>query len=304
MNPSSQSNTPPSVVGTDIAVNHESTETGSSSEIKELLLDLFDSGQLELPVLPEVSVQLLRLTNDPTCDAGELAELIRRDASIASNLLRIANSAMYSAGPAIVSLQQAIARLGFRKIREIVLIISCQNRVFDVHGFEGEVRLSFRRSLGAASFAQEIARLCRLNVEESFLCGLLHDIGRPVLLQALVDVQNERNLIFRREDILATVNDLSVDFGGDLISSWSLPKRVADVVRSQNEPGLVADVRQNAFLLRFAIDLATSTLEGSSDNTDAVSHHSSIPHLNLYPEQMETLLSKQDDVRQWVESSV
>lgn len=62
------------------------------------------------------------------------------------------------------------------------MLISCRSKVFNVEGFKTDVRESFDLSLATAALSQEIARVRRLNVEDAFLCGLLHDIGRPVLL--------------------------------------------------------------------------------------------------------------------------
>lgn len=277
---------------------------GVTNDAHGLLDELLSLGNLDLPVLPEVSAQLLRLSNDPNCEAPELAELIRRDQSLASHLLRIANSPLYASGSAIVSLQQAVARLGMRKIREIVVIISCQNRVFDVEGFEDEVRLSFRRSLGAAAFAQEVARTRRLNVEEAFLCGLLHDIGRPVLLQALVDLQSRRSLEPRRQDVLEAIEAHRAHVGSTLIESWRLPGRVAAAVRDQTLVASSDSNNQDSYILSLAVDLARYTLEPDSVTADEIRQHFAVPHLNLYPEQLNTIIGKQEDILNWVESTV
>ncbi len=69
-------------------------------ELRRKLCERLSSGQLDLPVLPEVAVQLLSVVNDPDYNASRLAKLIHRDQSIASHLLRISNSAMYSPAPA------------------------------------------------------------------------------------------------------------------------------------------------------------------------------------------------------------
>ena len=179
-----------------------STETKApaadqSSTLKHLLTERVTKGELELPVLSETSTRLLQLCNDAESSPRDLARYIRQDLAIAGHLLRIANSSLYCGGMPIVSLQQAIARLGVAKLKEIVIVISCGIRVFCAKGFETEVRESFRCSLGVAAFAQEIARQCRMNVEEAFLCGLLHDVGRPVLLQLIADLKAE----LKRNDI-------------------------------------------------------------------------------------------------------
>ena len=103
----------------------------------DVLSGLIQDGELELPLLAEKTSRLLSMCKDPDCSTRELAELIRMDQSIASHVLRMANSPMYSCGIRIVSLQQAVARLGLATLREIILIVSCRGRVFDVKGRPG-----------------------------------------------------------------------------------------------------------------------------------------------------------------------
>ena len=158
-----------------------------SETLQHAINALVTSEDCDLPVLPEVAAQLLKLTSDVDCEVADIVALIKRDQSLTSHLLRISNSVRYTTGVTVSSIQQSVARLGLICIREIVVLISCQCRIFDVPDFESHVRQSFRRSLATAAFAQEIARIRRMNVEEAFLGGLLHDVGRPILFQSIAD---------------------------------------------------------------------------------------------------------------------
>src|SRR5262245_35894479 len=145
--------------------------------LRRALVERIDSGTLELPLLPEVARQVLSMNLDGEFATKELADLIHRDPAMAGHILRLANTARYAPPIPIVTLQQAVSRLGLKKIREIAMIVSCESRLFSVEGYEGRLRMTFRHSLGAGLFAQEIARMRRWNVEEAFLCGLMHDVG-------------------------------------------------------------------------------------------------------------------------------
>lgn len=261
-----------------------------------VLSGLIQSGDLELPVLAEKSSQLLAMCRDPDCPTRELAELIRTDQSIASHVLRMANSPMYSCGIRIVSLQQAVARLGLKTLREIILVLSCRGRVFDVAGFDIELRESFQNSLATAVFAQEIARIRRLCVEEAFLCGLLHDIGRPVLLQTLVDYQRTHGVKWSRLEMLQAVEQHRRAVGGKLVRKWGLPDRVADAILDQN---LLDALRttQEAQVLALAIAVARCTLHPEEFDPDELFEHCLIDHLSIYVEQIDELLAKADDVK-------
>src|SRR5689334_1155092 len=158
------------------------------------LAERIATGKLELPVLPDAATQIVSQTSNPNCDFKAVAELIKRDQAMATHLLRIANSPLYRPRSQIVSLQHALSRLGTSAVRDIALIISVKTRTFQADGFAKEVRDMFQHSLATAVFGQEIARMRRWNVDEAFLCGLLHDIGRPVLLQTVVDLGKQLRL--------------------------------------------------------------------------------------------------------------
>ena len=263
-------------------------------EARHLVQQIVDGGDFELPLLPEAASQLLGMCNEPDCPPQELAACIRRDQAIATHVLRLANSTAFYSGAEIVSLQQAIARLGLHQIRLIVLVISCQSRVFDVQGFDAEVRNSFRRSLGAALFNQEIARTRRLNVEDAFLCGLLHDIGRPVLLQALVDVQKKQGFNVDRQSGLEAVDQHRIEVGTKIIESWKLPRRVAQIVSDQL-PADASIQRQEAKALCLAIKMTDSLFDDEFE-ADAIVEHEMVEPLNLYPSQLASILGKRDAI--------
>jgi len=77
----------------------------------------------ELPVLPEVAVQLLKLTADVNCDPKDIVDLFKRDQSLTGHLLKIANSVRYTCGQTVTSIQQAVARLGLLCVREVVMLM-------------------------------------------------------------------------------------------------------------------------------------------------------------------------------------
>lgn len=282
----------------------ETQDVGTDATLAQLILDeLVSKGEFELPLLPETASKLLGICNDQNVPPSELADCIRQDQSIATHVLRMANSAMYMVGSPVVSLQQAVARLGIGKIREIVLIVSCQGRVFDVEGFADEVRQSFRNSLAAAVFAQEIARARRLNVEDAFLCGLLHDIGRPVLLQAAVDYQKSRNAQLVRDELLTAIESHRTRVGSSLIEAWKLPQRIADAVENQLDE-LASQAESTAKVLNLAIEMAHAFANSDDDLTaDLFLEHPMVVELNLYPDELTSVLNRSVEVLELIGES-
>jgi HD-like signal output (HDOD) protein len=270
--------------------------------IQDALRAVISSDDCELPVLPEVAAQLLKLTGDVDCEVADIVALIKRDQSLTSHLLRIANSVRYSTGVTVSSIQQAVARLGLLCVREIVVLISCQCKIFDVPDFEIYVRQSFRRSLATAAFAQEIARVRRMNVEEAFLSGLLHDVGRPILFQALANRRRRYGLAASDTEICAAAEKHRIALAAKFIMSWDLSARVAEAVEFQLSPQDAPGCVQQAATINLATFLADNALLPGSA-TESLEQHPMLSVLSIYPEQFQGILRNQEEILEWVNST-
>ena len=273
-----------------------------TESLQDAIRAVISSDDCELPVLPEVAAQLLKLTGDVDCEVSDIVALIKRDQSLTSHLLRISNSVRYSTGVTVSSIQQAVARLGLLCVREIVVLISCQCKIFDVPDFETHVRHSFRRSLATAAFAQEIARVRRMNVEEAFLSGLLHDVGRPILFQALATRRRRYGLAASDAEICEAAEKHRILLAAKLIISWDLSARVAEAVQFQLSPQDAPGCLQQAATINLASYLADNALSSRSAPESSDSHPM-LTVLSIYPEQFQGILRNQDAILEWVNST-
>jgi len=275
-----------------------------TESIHDAVNRLATSEDCELPVLPEVAAQLLRMTSDVNCESAEIIALIKRDQSLTSHLLKLANSLRYNTGVTVSSIQQAVARLGLLCVREIVVLISCQCKVFCVPEFDEEVRQSFRRSLATAAFAQEIARVRRLNVEEAFLSGLLHDVGRPILLQALAPWRHQLEISTATLTVSSIAEAHRISLAARLIISWDLSARIAEAVQYQQSPHNAPNCLLQAAVVNLAIDLATTLLDPTLSNMESDEPHPMLGVLSLYPEQFSVIVRNRDKILEWVNSTL
>lgn len=259
-------------------------------------------GTLDLPMLPEVATRVVQLCNDEQAEPKQLAQVVRRDQAMAGHLMRIANSALYAPPTPLVSLDQVVSRLGMLKVREIALVISCQTKVFAVPGYEARIKVLFRHSLAAGAFAQEIARSRRWNVEEAFLAGLLHDVGRPVLIQAILDLAKAEGVAVDAAGIDGACEALHARVGGDLVKAWALPVRLADAILHHHQPERSQTARNLALTTALADDLAHHLFGPKAIDEARLRAHPTCAGLNLYPEEMEQLLARRDAVKASVEA--
>jgi putative nucleotidyltransferase with HDIG domain len=279
---------------------HATVSTGSSDPLPELRGELerrLDEGSLELPLLPGVAMEVTSAAAREDTDARVLAEILKRDPAMAAHVLRIVNSPVYSPRAQIVSLQQAVGRVGSAKIREIALIIACRTGVYKVKGYEAEVDQVFKHSVATALLAQEIARQTRNNVEEAFLCGLLHDVGRPVLLQALLEVARERTA--PRAGLLSLVSELHCRAGASLATAWALPESVSQAIL--NHHAARSEHAASVHITALADVLSHALLDSPELDPEAVRGHPALEKLEIYPDLLSKILSRAESVRQAAE---
>jgi putative nucleotidyltransferase with HDIG domain len=192
------------------------------------LLERLDDATLELPLLPSLAWQLIAMSQRDDVDVQQFADLIHRDQALAGHVLRLANSAAFRPRLPIISLQQAVSRLGTNQLAELAFAVAVRSRVFHVPGYEGDIHEQWRHAVATAAYAREIARLTRVHAEGAFLCGLLHDVGKPFVLQLLVDLQEEVQESLPPSVVRAAVQDYHVLAGGRLAAHWELPLHVVE----------------------------------------------------------------------------
>lgn len=265
--------------------------SGVPAAIRSELESKLNAGTLELPLLPGVAMEITSAAAKEDVDTRTIADMLKRDAALSAHVLRIVNSPVYSPRAQIVSLQQAVSRVGAVKIREIALIIACRTGVFKAKGYEKEIDEVFGHSIGTALFAQEIARQTRNNVEDAFLCGLLHDVGRPLLLQALITALREAKAVADRESVLSLVTELHEAAGSALAKAWTLPETVVNALAKHHTPQPEHEsvpVRIVSLADRFA-HLA---LEEGALTSDAVLEHPARSALEIYPDVLDKIIKR------------
>ncbi len=255
-------------------------------------------GKVDLPLLPGIAMEVTNVANREDADARAIAELLRKDQALAAHVLRVVSSPVYSGRTQIVSLQQAVARLGVQKIREISLAIAFRVGVFKLKGFEAEVKALFQHSVSTALFAQEVARTTRRNVDDAFMCGLLHDVGRPIILQALVTILAEQKVTLPARDIVGATGELHVEVGATLAESWQLPEAVAMSIRYHHSRTPPPSHENGVRITALADELARFAFDPETMPEAELRRHWTLAPLELYPEMLDKVLGRAESIRQ------
>jgi putative nucleotidyltransferase with HDIG domain len=263
------------------------------------------AGELDIPVLPEAAREVMDACNREDCDMRDLAAIVRRDPALAAHFLRLANSSVFGGRSAIVSLPQALARLGVSQTRQIALLVTCQARAFVCRTRKAAAQHLRRHSVATAMWAQEIARLRRLNVEEAFLSGLLGDVGMPALWQLADDIETSSKIAHDPAVVDADVARLHDRVGADIACRWGLPNRTVDTIRMHHSTlpvgtvvatGAGASVDATVVTVQLASTLARATLAREDITPETIQGHSSAVALSLYSEEVDLLIARTPSV--------
>ncbi len=191
----------------------------------------------ELPLLPQSLVNVMRLSPDDADYFDRFEDLAREDPALAVKIVSFANSAASAPMSPVLSIQAALARMGIQPIRSLVASLAVQ-RVF-MPSEESQVNL-WKHSISVAVASQRVATmLSDLDVDPGFayLAGLLHDIGRFVMLEhASDDLQRvDESEWASGDDLLAADLDVFLfthsELGYLACQRWGLPDDIAEVVR-------------------------------------------------------------------------
>ncbi len=263
---------------------------------RKVLTRRIDSDELRLPVLPQVAGQVVSLSNDPNAELGELSSLIHQDQALAGHLLRISNSVAYRGGETIVSLQQAVTRLGMQILSDMAMAVSVQGEDLRVPGYEDEVKFLLHHALASGAYGREVARMSRRNVESQFLCGLLHTIGKPIVLKAVAEIQDLIALSLSREEIDELLDEFHCPIGLSVAQKWKLPRPVQISISCYRNYSEATEFRDQTAMTYLADRLATWAVFPEKLPTAKAIDDPVFADLNFYPEDIEALLGRKGEI--------
>jgi putative nucleotidyltransferase with HDIG domain len=266
------------------------------------LQQCIDQHKLDVPMLPEVANKVITLSQDPESDASALAKLIQSDQALAGHVMHIANSAAYTPNASMVSLQQAIARLGMHLITDIALAASVSAKMFQAPGYEKHIEQIWRHALATALWGKEIARVCRRNVEATFLCGLLHSIGRPVVLQTVLELARKTGASLSTDEVLALEEQYHTPVGIAVAQRWAMPKIVCESIAFFHHYADASLAKEQTTMINGGAKFATFLLSPDQLSATALAELPVLADLNLYEDEIDTLMSKKDDIKRTMEA--
>lgn len=267
-----------------------------------------DDADIELPVLPGVAAEVLSLAGDDAASVGRLAQLIKQDQSLASHVLRIANSPAYRGAHEIVALQQAITRLGMGRVAEIALAIALSGIAIDPGPYSAVADEAWSLGLSTGLWGKEVARLARANVEVAYLCGLLHNVGSPLALARLLSNMKTADTSAAAgltESMVVDILAVTTAPAGEVLAGhWALPQPVQYVIEHLNDELIDDQLDQTLAITQCALWIARVDAKScfGESSTQALLAEPAFEFLNLYPDDVADLIDVAPQVRAAVEA--
>ncbi len=221
-----------------------------------------------LPVLPVVAVKLLEITEDELSSAKDVAKLIESDPSLTAKTLKMANSAVYRKSGNVGTITDAVRFIGFNAVKSTVLTLSVMG-LFDARKGKGlfDPDAFWLHSLACGVCCRDVSVQIRSGssfVEEAFVCGMLHDMGKVLLFQHLpeeweqVVEHADRNKVSVAEAEQAVLGLDHASIGSELLRRWNIPDYICDAIALHHSSPTESDGQDIAVKLGAILQLSNA----------------------------------------------
>jgi len=195
--------------------------------IADEVLSAIESGKLELPTLPDVAIKIRELIDDPNVSADQLVNLLSADPVVSAHIIKAANSAA-AGGLRVDTLREAIARLGYRMLRNLVMSVAVGN-IFKASSpiIDRHLKRLWEHSrvVAANSFVLALHQK-HLKPEQAMLAGMVHNLGAlPLCIYA-----NRFHPRLEQAALEELVRRFSTRVGVALLHNWHFPPEIIEVV--------------------------------------------------------------------------
>ena len=254
----------------------------------------------QLPSIPLVVSKIINMVNDPEVNFKIVADEISKDQAITTDILKICNSAYYSKGKEITSVDRAIVTLGIKEVKDIV-VVSTTKQVLNkpIIGYDLEKGDLWKHNLVVAMLAKKIALMKKQRglADVVFTGGIIHDVGKTILALFVANTFKE---------ILETVQTRQIDFcvaerevmgfdhqeiGEKILEKWQFPEVLRMIVRHHHDPDQAPEPHKlTVSIVHVANTIAL--MAGVGIGADGLYHElseSAVKAAGLTPEELEQI---------------
>ncbi len=221
---------------------------------QELIKQHIDS----FPVLPVTVMQLMAVTNDPASSAQDVVDVILTDQSLCLTVLKISNSVLFGRPHQVDSIKTAVSILGFNEVQQIALakaLVNSFSRVARQH--KTSIEKFWEHSFACGMVARVIAQRLEIAQDMAFMGGLIHDIGKLIMLETFADdyaldwmIKFSSEQV--RDDELYMFSFTHDKVGGHLLQKWLFPANLIAAVEAHHCPDQAAAEKGVAAIIQLS----------------------------------------------------
>lgn len=205
----------------------------------DMIAGAIEAGAVTLPARNQTAQQLQAILDKADFDIQEVLDIVEVDQALTAEVLRVSNSSFYGGLTEVTTVRGAVVRIGGPEVVRLAIAATEKGtyRVRDPH-LAQLMQPLWDHAMGTAMGARWIARRLgyRDQESESFIAGLLHDVGKLLLIRVIDDLKHAGRLTGAvPESVIREVLDTAhTEYGANLLTHWSLPDVYRTVVRDHH----------------------------------------------------------------------
>ena len=195
------------------------------------------------PAMPTTATKLLKLCQNPDTTVSQIEEIVRYDAGLTANILKLTNSAYFGLPSKISSVKQAVLLLGWKRLLQLVMTM-CMSSVMKkrIVGYDMPDGELWRHSIAVSVAAEILVKALKIpHAEDVFTAALLHDVGKLVLgsfvrddLQQ-IEAMVAKGIGFEVAEYMVLGTD-HAEVGAKILEKWGFPVDLVNAVGWHHDP--------------------------------------------------------------------
>jgi putative nucleotidyltransferase with HDIG domain len=204
-------------MGFEIAAAQKETDTNTHTGVVTEIIQRFYKGKIDLPVFPHIVKEIQECLEGDSPSMEDLSKIVEKDIVIASKLISIANSPLYKGVDTVNSLNAALLRLGMKATQGVISAVAARN-LFESKNdsLKRVLEKLWMHSFATACLGKSLGDALKIkNTENIFLMGIIHDIGKMLLMKAVVDLFPEESV--EDPEFQIAIHEIHTTFGAALL---------------------------------------------------------------------------------------
>ncbi len=190
------------------------------------IINHIKNGNIELPPIPDIMQRISAKISNPNISVNEVVDCIT-DQILVSKILKICNSPYYKHANKVSTLKDAVIYIGLRSLMSIITVHALSS--FSPKNVN-EIKKILQHSLACGMIARQIAKDMNGDDEQAFICGLLHDIGKTVILDMIGDYMLSDDQKYK------LVEEYHTEVGYLLAQKWNFGRDIQESIRFHHAP--------------------------------------------------------------------